>query len=60
MTDVHHPSIYRTQLNDMLNLVGLSSLTIETLSSIDKLLNSNRDAAITVSFFLEKSINNET
>lgn len=44
----------------MLNLVGLSSLTIETLSSIDKLLNSNRDAAITVSFFLEKSINNET
>lgn len=60
MTDVHHPSIYRTQLNVMLNLVGLSSLTIETLSSIDKLLNSNRDAVITVSFFLEKSINNET
>ncbi len=60
MTDEHHPSIYCTQLNVMLNLVGLSSLTIETLSSIDKLLNSNRDATITVSFFLEKSINNET
>lgn len=57
---MHHPSIYRTQLNVMLKLVGLSSLTIETLSSIDKLLNSNRDATITVSFFLEKSINNET
>jgi hypothetical protein len=60
VTDEHHPSIYCTQLNVMLNLVGLSSLTIETLSSIDKLLNSNRDAVITVSFFLEKSINNET
>jgi hypothetical protein len=57
---VHHPSIYRTQLNVMRNLVGLSSLTIGTLSSIDKLLNSNRDAVITVSFFLQKSINNET